>query len=58
MSLPQAWFWRSRNSVEKGELVSGSVGGCFICGVQEALERETLFEDARHYSKDGHRVLR
>ena len=44
LSLPQAWFWRSRNGMEKAELIRKRLG-CFVCSLQDALERETLFQD-------------
>jgi hypothetical protein len=47
LSLPQAWFWRSRSACEKAELVRKSKLGCFVCRLQEALESERLHEDGR-----------
>jgi len=47
LSLPQAWFWRTRNPREKAELVRRSRSGCFVCRLQEALLKETLFKDGR-----------
>jgi len=43
LSLPQAWFWRSRNAKERMELVRIGNKGCFVCGLQNSLEKETLF---------------
>jgi len=43
LSLPQAWFWRSRNAKEKMELVRIGRKSCFVCGLQNSLEKETLF---------------
>jgi len=44
LSLPQYWFWRSRNARERAQLVRKSELGCFVCSLQEALEDDTLFE--------------
>jgi len=45
LSLPQLWFWRTRNAKERERLVRINKSGCFVCGLQEALVREMLFED-------------
>jgi hypothetical protein len=42
LSIPQAWFWRSRNVREKLELIRGARSGCFVCNLQRDLERETF----------------
>ena len=47
LSLPQAWFWRTRNAREKAELVRKSRSGCFVCRLQEALQKEMLAENGR-----------
>lgn len=46
LSLPQTWFWRNRSVTEKAKLVR-SKSECFVCSLQEELERETLFGDGR-----------
>ena len=47
LSLPQAWFWRTRSASEKAALVRRSKSGCFVCRLQEALEKEKLLENGR-----------
>jgi len=45
LSLPQLWFWQSRRPSEKARLARTGKTACFVCHLQEALERETLYED-------------
>jgi hypothetical protein len=45
LTLPQMWFWRSRSSAERAELTRTSTSECFICLLQQALERETVLGD-------------
>jgi hypothetical protein len=40
LSLPQAWFWRSRSAKEKLELVRAAKSECFVCNLQRALDME------------------
>jgi len=42
LSLPQAWFWRTRSESEKAVLIRSGKTKCFVCSVQHALEQETL----------------
>ena len=45
LSLPQQWFWQSRIPSEKARLIRRGKPGCFVCHLQEALERESFYGD-------------
>jgi hypothetical protein len=43
----QIRFWRSLNGIERSSIVRKS-RGCFVCALEEAIERRKQFEDGLH----------